>query len=133
MTADGSKLLYGRLGEHNLYARAVAGDLRNNAEELLVTDSAYPSGAAAVADEVFYFGYVLPGEPATIRFYDYATRETHTIARVPGTPFEVSSGSFVVRRELLCGSHSRDSGFGSGRVRTTLEITARGRSLSSGC
>jgi Tol biopolymer transport system component/DNA-binding winged helix-turn-helix (wHTH) protein len=105
VTADGSKLLYGKAGEHNLYSRAVAGDLRNNAEELLVTDSAYPSGAATVADGVFYFGYALPGEPATIRFYDYATRETRIVARVPGTPFEASTVS-PDAAELLYGSQA---------------------------
>jgi len=105
VTADGSKVLYGKLGEHNLYARAVAGDLRNNAEELLVTDSAYPSGAAVAADGVFYFGYALPGEPATIRFYDYAKRETRTIARVSGTPHETSTFS-PSAGELLYGSQA---------------------------
>jgi Tol biopolymer transport system component/DNA-binding winged helix-turn-helix (wHTH) protein len=105
LTADGSKLIYGKLGEHNLYARAVDGDLRSNAEETLVTDSDYASRTAAIADGVFYLGYAPPGEPATIRFYDYATREPRTVAHLPNRPFEALTVS-PDGAELLYGAQS---------------------------
>lgn len=36
----GAMLLYGKQAEQNIYARAVAGDLRSAREEILVTDAA---------------------------------------------------------------------------------------------
>jgi Tol biopolymer transport system component len=91
LTADGATLLYGKVGEQNLYARALDGDLRSNPEEVLLTDSAYPSAIAPTADGFFYIAYSAAGEPGRIRFYDYATRESRLIARTPAGVAEVLS------------------------------------------
>jgi hypothetical protein len=71
-----------------VYARAVDGDVRSNAEETLVTDSAYPIGVAAMADGFLYIGYTPDGQSPTIRFYDYSTRSARTVARLPGRSVE---------------------------------------------
>ena len=89
LTADGSTLLYGKVGERSIYARAVSGDVRNNPEQLLVTDSSYPSATAATIDGFFYVRYSSASERGQIRFYDYATRRTRAIADVPAGVGEV--------------------------------------------
>jgi Tol biopolymer transport system component len=91
VTADGSRLLYGKLGEQSVYARSIAGDLRGNAEESLVTDSAYPGGITPTADGFFYFGSVPEHGSPTLRFYEYATRAARTVALLPTSGIEVST------------------------------------------
>jgi len=88
LTADGSRLLYGRQGEQNVYARAVVGDLRNNPEEILVTD-AFPAGIAATPDGFFYLGYTPENRSPPVRFYDYATHSARTVANISGRGVEI--------------------------------------------
>jgi len=108
LTADGQTLLYGKIGDRNLYARAVDGDIRNNPESVLLTDSAYPSATAVTADGFFYVRYSPASEPGQIRFYDYATRATRAIADVPTGVAELLTLS-PDGTELMYGAQ-RDSG-----------------------
>lgn len=105
LTADASMLLYTKLGERNLYARRLDPDPRANPEETLVTDSDHPSAAVPVADGIYYVGYAAPGEPTAIRFYDYATRQSRTVATLAHRPFETMSVS-PDGTELLYGAQS---------------------------
>jgi Tol biopolymer transport system component len=91
LTADGSILMYGKVGEKNLYARATDGDIRNNPEEVLVTDSAYPSATAPTAAGFFYIAYSAASEPGQIHFYDYAARGSRLVARTAAGVAEILS------------------------------------------
>ena len=105
LTVDGSRLLYGKLGERNVYARAVDGDLRSNPEEILVTDAAYPAGIAATTDGFFYLGYTPEKRRPPVRFYDYATHTARTVAIISGRSAEILTLS-PDETELLYGAQA---------------------------
>jgi hypothetical protein len=93
VTADGSRLLYGKLGERVIYSRPIDGDIRSNAEQMLVMDAAYPAGIAATVDGFFYVGDAPDGLSPHVRFYDDETRTARTVARIPGRSVEMLSVS----------------------------------------
>ena len=117
-TADG-RLLYGKIGEFGLFARALDGNPAGNAEERLVDDYTPPRGGiVAVDDGVFYLAFTQEGIPRAFRFYDYARKAARDIAVAPAS---TATGLTISkdRRELLY--TSTDSRSGADLVRFEIE------------
>jgi hypothetical protein len=77
------RLYYGRDGQFGLFARSLAGDVRSNAEERILSDYVPPRGYHITPKGVFYLGRDEKRNPVAIRFYDFGLKTSVDVAPAP--------------------------------------------------
>lgn len=108
---DGKRILYGKIAQSGIFARAAEGDPLRNPEQLLVDDfrSATSGGLAPVPNGIYYLGFSPRGDPLDFRYFDYAT---HRVSDLAPAPTGMAYGLTVApdERELLYSAATDPSG-----------------------
>jgi DNA-binding winged helix-turn-helix (wHTH) protein/Tol biopolymer transport system component len=107
-TRDGRDLLYSKVGQPGIFARAIEGNPAANVERTLVED-ARPEGFEIVPVETGFY-YRVAGDSNAFQFYDYDKRTVHVVADAPPNT-DLGLTVSPDGRELLYAAQAAGAGF----------------------
>ncbi len=67
-----NRIYHGKAGQSGIFARSLEGNVRSGPEELLLRDYVPPRGFDVNKDGIYYPGRDAAGNPAAIRFFEFA-------------------------------------------------------------
>jgi hypothetical protein len=98
----GRRIYYLKSGQTSMFSRSLEGDIRSNPEERVLTDIQTLGAFDVIDDGILYVGIDARGDPAAIRFFDFATKQSHDVAPLRQSAAFASSFSVSPdRRRML--------------------------------
>lgn len=84
---EGRRIYYGKRSNHaGIFSRSLDGDIRRNEEQQVLADYVPPRGFSVNRNGVFYLSRDRAGNPAAIRFFEFASRKSFYLADPPLGP-----------------------------------------------
>ncbi len=94
-------LLYAKINQFGIFARALEAGSASQTEERLVDDYVPPYGGIyPVEDGIYYAGFTTSGIARAFRFYSFATKKSVDVAPSPAT-IELGLSISPDRRSLM--------------------------------